>query len=789
MKMEVLPAGFSGFRNKSYWNMFFSSFNNNNFEWYGSYVDIKQILYESIRRRNIYCDSQTANGNCMNDEFDNNEASNINEEVNKNCMLINVGCGNSAINLELFEDGFNHIVNLDYSEVVIQQMSRRYGTKMKFINVDIRDTTRFDELCNSLEEEKNRNGNDYKIILDKAFLDAYLSCEEGEEEECKKRAIDYFSVVNKHFKEGDIFIIITLGQEYILMELIRNIYDKPIKLEVYPFVLKENPNQYKYHPFAMVLYRSKSVQEFSTRVINLEKKEEQLTTLWKIPKKIREIQKEVHLKGYKEGQRIVFDVYNDVTNKCEYNLILFDSSVKNIKHLTAVIIIPLGQESHYLYATHEGNEELAELAKARRLLLIMNAHTQTTGGNSKNGLNLNGETMQEKIIKKLTNSQEGEDDDGEDMKKMLNELSLSNSEKLPIMVISESAKKCTIVYQQESIYANNIVIRDILCTQQFMEDHFNTPKNQQNKIEKNNPIFQLLEKRRKEKKKYFSNKEIYKRQMIFTYDPFTIQSELIYSKVQDQIHFEYIESASEYHKNFICAFCFLINENFESNKLIRLCILGGGTNIFSNIIRTIFCDFHLLMDIIELDQKVQECCSYFSTEIKNEKHTVNYILGDACEYVKNYLNPISEEKSSKNEMKYDFIFLDIDNSQNVCLQVNNQKLYMTCPNIRFLKKDLALEVKNMLTPKGILAINLLTRDEKAKTYVYSFFKEIFASIVIIKSCSKNEINEVLICSSNNISEEKISEFKNNIKYMIMKNHDKWFINFNLKEFMNNVKVL
>ncbi|CRG98580.1 conserved Plasmodium protein, unknown function [Plasmodium relictum] len=846
--MEILPAGYSDFRSKNYWNRFFNILDKKNFEWYGNFEDIKNIVYECIRNRYNYSN--------YNDEKVNLSL----KSINKNCILINLGCGNSNISYEFFEDGFQNILNLDYSEVVIEKMHNKYGDKMRFINIDISNTEAFDKELENLKREKIKNKNDYKIFFDKAFLDAYLSCEENEEDVCKKNAKNYFSVIFKYLDIGDIFIIITLAQNYIIKEVVRNIYNQNIKLEIFPFLIKKNTNQFKYHPFVFAFYKSNEKNDFTAKFINL-KKNINVISIWKLPQEIKQTQEHLDLHIFKKGKRITLDIFNQKINKCEYNIIIYDSNNLNIKYNTVLIVVPVGYEFHSLYSTPEGNEELAKKAQTKRLLLVMKSnflvtenkeieqkedikkkndicqdtYTENTNFRDDNNVNLNnyikadssnnlkidsndhikinssdnkniyGNTNQDKYYENnkfysdamLNNNTYNElyqdrnsinillDSIKNDLKNILNDLALPNSNDFPIMILNEDIKNCKIISHEKSNYSTSIIIRDVLITDEFILENFNSnkkiKKKKKNSLNIKDDILSLMEKNKKEKEIYFKNKEIYKRQMIFSYDPLTVQSELIYTKKDgQQINFEYIESASLYHIYFCCSFFFLIDPNFvKENNFINICILGGGTNVLSNIIKDIFYDFYLSFDVIEIDETVKKFYSLFSHEvIPNEKHITNYIINDSYEYIINF---------NKTQF-YDIIFLDINNSQNSYLKIDDCKLYITCPHIKFLNKEIIINIKNVMKDDGILVINLLTRDYNARKYIYQFFKILFSSVIVISS-NKKEINEVLICSKKHITKEKIFCFKNNLMKMIKDNYDKWFLNFDLEEFIKSVKIL
>ncbi|KYO02074.1 hypothetical protein PRSY57_0406700 [Plasmodium reichenowi] len=970
--MEILPAGYSDFRKREYWNNFFRIIDNKNFEWYGSYEDIKSIVYKCIRKR-------------LNYSNDKNEDEISSCAVNKNCLFINTGCGNSNISNEFYEDGFKNIINIDYSEVVLENMRKKYGKKMKFINIDLNNIEEFDKFLKNIdyqwENENNNNINnvgnidninnvdnnnnitthdeinieetnhyhnvgcekktekknhifykqyDYKIFFDKAFLDSYLSCEKNEEDICKKNAQNYFSHIFKYMKIGDLFLIVTLCQYYIIKEIIRNIYNENVKLEIFPYLIKQHTNEFTLHPFLFAFYKTskKKKNDYSAQFINIHNNDIKEISIWKIPQEIKKIRENININIFKKGKRIILDIYNQNTNLCDYNIIVYDSKLeqKTIKYNTVVIVVPWGYEFHSLYSSPEGNEELSQKAQTKRLLLVMkstfflkhnktndktiasnvdnkradnilhdtlydipfnsfindynvnsnhnnvhhnNIHHNNVHHNNVHHNNVHHNNVQHNhvhhnnisnvlyqnnhSINILLNSVKNE------LRNILNELALPNSENFPIMVLNEDVKDCKIISFEKSKHCTSIIIRDVLITDEFMSDHFHDDQNKieklknknkkknknKNKTNKNNNkskhkeinsihekhiedntfgnslsnnticddhvlcnndydypnernfleykkmVMTLLEKNRKDKKIYFEKKDIYKRQMIFSYDPLTVQSELIYTRKKNQeikndnenIIFEYVQSASQYHIMFSCSIFFVINPNiFFNNKnfKINICILGGGTNVLSNIIKTIFHDYYIHFDIIEIDETVKKFYSLFAYETyNNERHIMNYIINDSYDYITNFTQ----------KQFYNIIFLDINNSQNSYITADGYKLYMTCPHVKFLNKHIINNIKNILKKdNGILVVNLLTRDKNAKTYVYNFFKTFFVTLISISSINQ-EINEVLICSDNIMTTEKNATFQYNLLYMIKNYYDKWFLNFDLEQFISNIKIM
>ena len=73
----------------------------------------------------------------------------ITQYMNKTDKILNLGCGNSRLSEEMFEDGYTNITNIDFSDKVISQMSERLTAKcagMVFKRMDVLDMTGFSDI-------------------------------------------------------------------------------------------------------------------------------------------------------------------------------------------------------------------------------------------------------------------------------------------------------------------------------------------------------------------------------------------------------------------------------------------------------------------------------------------------------------------------------------------------------------------------------------------------------------------------------------------------------------------
>nr|XP_031857942.1 uncharacterized protein CI109_006654 [Kwoniella shandongensis]KAA5525014.1 hypothetical protein CI109_006654 [Kwoniella shandongensis] len=81
----------------------------------------------------------------------------------KEARILMLGCGNSGLSEELYDAGWTNIVNLDYSKVVIEQMSQRHASRelMTWQEMDVLDL--------------KYNEEEFDLVVDKGTMDAMLT--------------------------------------------------------------------------------------------------------------------------------------------------------------------------------------------------------------------------------------------------------------------------------------------------------------------------------------------------------------------------------------------------------------------------------------------------------------------------------------------------------------------------------------------------------------------------------------------------------------------------------------
>ncbi|XP_036129255.1 eEF1A lysine and N-terminal methyltransferase isoform X2 [Molossus molossus] len=132
--MNLLPKSSKEFGSVDYWEKFFQQRGKKAFEWYGTYLELCGVLHKYIKPRE---------------------------------KVLVIGCGNSELSEQLYDVGYQDIVNIDISEVVIKQMKERNANRrpqMSFLKMDMTQMEFPDA--------------SFQVVLDKGTLDAVLTDEE-----------------------------------------------------------------------------------------------------------------------------------------------------------------------------------------------------------------------------------------------------------------------------------------------------------------------------------------------------------------------------------------------------------------------------------------------------------------------------------------------------------------------------------------------------------------------------------------------------------------------------------
>lgn len=148
--------------------------------------------------------------------------------------ILNLGCGNSPMPIEMLKEGFNRIVNIDISPSVIQQMKERYKQELKaeWISMD----------CTKLEFSDNS----FDAVIEKGTIDA-LVCKNDKGNSINQLLKESFRVL----RNGGIFISISFGKPSLRLNYFREANLNWLVLDPVEIPKIMIPNQY-YYLFAAI---------------------------------------------------------------------------------------------------------------------------------------------------------------------------------------------------------------------------------------------------------------------------------------------------------------------------------------------------------------------------------------------------------------------------------------------------------------------------------------------------------------------------------------------------------
>ncbi|KAM3725220.1 eEF1A lysine and N-terminal methyltransferase [Dirofilaria immitis] len=184
---------------------------------------------------------------------------------------------------------------------------------------------------------------------------------------------------------------------------------------------------------------------------------------------------------------------------------------------------------------------------------------------------------------------------------------------------------------------------------------------------------------------------------------------------------------SEYHEAMLAALAFMLPPGEKLSHLTksRLLVLGLGGGVLPSFLHLKFPSMSVVA--VELDQKIAEIAAHWFSFNSNPHLTV--VIKDALTYVEE----LAEQKDES--LLYDAIFVDVAGSA--------QKDGLSCPLPSFVTEEALKKMYAALRERGVLALNLVTRNddiaEQVKARVLSIFPYYYSY------CTEEDINQVLIC--------------------------------------------
>ncbi|XP_063049025.1 EEF1A lysine methyltransferase 4 [Engraulis encrasicolus] len=207
--MEHLPNSNSKYKDVEYWDDRYKT--EHSFEWFGDLSKFHHLLQDS---------------------------------VNKEDSILVLGCGNSAMSVDLYEAGFTRITNIDYSAICIDTMAGRHSN-----------CAGMSWLCMDARRLEFGDGA-FDVVLEKGTLDAMLVEEKDPwrvSEETARLMHEVLTEVSRVLKPGGRFVSVTFAQPHFRKRLYAR--------RQYGWSIRHHTYGHGFHYFLYVLTKGEELSE------------------------------------------------------------------------------------------------------------------------------------------------------------------------------------------------------------------------------------------------------------------------------------------------------------------------------------------------------------------------------------------------------------------------------------------------------------------------------------------------------------------------------------------------
>lgn len=191
--LEVLPDEKGDFSSQSFWDGFFVEWSKTHaeaeegFEWYGEWSDISPLVNLSREAQGL-------------------------KRSQAECLV--VGCGNSSLSKDMYDEGYRQVTSIDFSSVVIEDMKATYEDPqacpgLRFILMD-------------MLAMPDAWAQRFHMVVDKGALDALFA---EDTEEMREKARGMLVEITRVLAKGGMYMVGHAAMVLInLAELFQNIY-------------------------------------------------------------------------------------------------------------------------------------------------------------------------------------------------------------------------------------------------------------------------------------------------------------------------------------------------------------------------------------------------------------------------------------------------------------------------------------------------------------------------------------------------------------------------------------
>ncbi|XP_054835158.1 eEF1A lysine and N-terminal methyltransferase [Eublepharis macularius] len=648
--LRLLPRRAQDFGSAGYWERFFRERGERAFEWYGEWEELREPLGRYLRPRD---------------------------------SILVVGCGNSELSEQLYDEGYQSIINVDISERVIKQMGERSAhlrPKMSYLVMDVL--------------QMDFPDGHFQVVLDKGTLDALLTDGEGA---ALARAEQMFAEIVRVLQFGGRYLCVSLAQAHVLKAAMEYFSKEGWMIRIHQASGKEaaaSEGKFVLPVFVYVMTKIKKVPGSASSILELcadkHDKPIRFSALEHLIEAVTERQHYALLRSQLNKNPGVGNVCLELcckdTGQARYTLHVVHCPTLKLSRNNrfAIFIIPQGRETEWLFGTEEGRKQLAVSAGFRRLVTVALHRDQHY-----EGMGAIQAELSEKVME-------------------LAPPGLQAQQQVPFLSVGGDIGVRTIQHRDVSSLSGEYVIEDVKGedARYFRRLVFLSNRN----------VVQS-EARLSSRASCKGNKKPKKKKKATSSDPVKPAAE----PTSLSIDKSYLCCA--HHRAMVAGLCLLKNPEQLPEAPIRVLVIGLGGGSLPLFIHDYF--LQCTVDVVEIDPAILEVATRwfgFSTGDRLKVH-----IADGLVYVS---SQAAEVPSS-----YDAIMFDVDSKDSA--------LGMSCPPPAFVEKPFLQKVRALLKTEGIFILNLVCRDARLRDTVLAALKETFPLLYVRRI--EGEVNEILFC--------------------------------------------
>ncbi|XP_073013391.1 uncharacterized protein [Typha latifolia] len=744
---EILET-LGDFTSKENWDKFFTLRGaGDSFEWYAEWPELRDTLFSQLPSSSSTSPIQ----------------------------ILVPGCGSSRLSEHVYDAGFKHITNVDFSKVIVSDMLRRYVRSRPEMRWRVMDMTELQFADESFD-----------VILDKGGLDALMEPELGPQLGSK-----YLKEVKRVLKSGGKFLCLTLAESHVL-GLLFSEFRFGWESSVHAIPHKPSNNS-SFQTFMVSMVKQKlgainSIKaSFDCSSVNCNAKQVYAT--------VKAVENENNIRNqYSSGDDILYSLQDlqlgavgsvkellpgrrchlilgeEGTSVYGYKAVLLDARQQSEPYLyhCGIFLVPKTRAHEWLFTSEEGQWCIVESSKAARLILVFLDSSHALASM---------DVIQKDLSPLVKNLAPGETED---------------TAQIPFMMANDGIKERNIVRKVTSPVTGPIVVEDVIYENASGDEASLAPSDikifRRLTFERSLGLVQseaLLTRDsasspNKDKKKNSSLPKSSKKRGKKKNDSGTLLD-----GPKGDLKINHSSLASSYHSGIISGFA-LVASSLDiaslSGEKVKTIIIGLGAGLLPMFLHK--CLPFLEIEVAELDPIILDLAREYFNFAEDKQLKVH--VGDGIKYIQDN-NMVGYSEDTKNEENIPKSNELTDDGSKTNCAANGSKSSrlkiliidadssdlssgLTCPPADFVEETFLLSARDFLSQGGLFIINLVSRSSTIREMVVSRLKTVFHHLFSLQL--EEDVNEVLIASPMGTSididrfPESVAKLQNLMKFPV-----------------------